>query len=501
MIGQTIDLSPRLRQTQTLSHEMRQGLDLLQRPMVELRDELQSIMSQNPVIEDIEWKGESVMSAALPEEHASGSVSERELDFDSSTPQGMETLATDDADRDGYLMNMENYEPSAENGSVDPDARDRRQAMFDRQVRRETLQEHLRWQIALSDIPPEDRSLAETLVGSIDDDGMFVGSVPDVQMVTGASEERILATLARIGRLDPMGCGGRDLRECLLAQMEKLDDSPWEDEVRALVDRHLQDLLEGRRDAIMADLGLGEEDMEHVLCELRKLARKPGLAFSQDPSPEIYVEPEVFAFKTESGRWKVRVPERNVPTVRISGTYRSMLSDPATPAETKAYLRERIGAAEALVDALAERQETIRKIGQAIVDRQGAALDAKSLAALKPLTMEEVAQVAGVHNSTVSRTVRGKYMATPLGVVEMRRFFVGGVGGGADGGAAVSSAAVTDRIRRMIEAEDAASPLSDQAISDALGRDGVEVARRTVAKYRESLGIPGARERRKENGK
>ena len=194
-------LAPRLAQTQTLSPKMQQGLAILQRPITELRAELQRQMSLNPAIESIDWKAELPMSAALPEEHVSGSVSEKEMDFNPSTSQGMETLATDDADRDQFLKNMENFEPTSESGAADPDAQTRRQAFFDRQVKTETLQEHLLAQIPLSEIKAEDRRLAETLVYNIDDDGYFTGSIPDIQMTSGmVTEAHVLAVLAQIGR-------------------------------------------------------------------------------------------------------------------------------------------------------------------------------------------------------------------------------------------------------------------------------------------------------------
>ena len=492
-------LAPRQTQTQTLSPKMQQGLAILQRPITELRAELQMRLSNNPAIDSIDWKTELPMSAALPEEHASGSVSEKEMDFNPSSQQGMETLATDDADRDQFLKNMENFEPSSENGAADPDAQTRRQAFFDRQVKTETLQEHLLAQIPLSDIKAEDRRLAETLVYNINDDGYFIGAIPDIQMTSGmVSEAHVLAILAQIGRFDPLGCGGRDLRECLLMQMEKLDDSPWEDEVRALVDRHIPDLMANRMEPILKDLGISAEDFPNVLAELRKLTRHPGRGFQPREDPSIYIEPEVYVVQTASGAWKVRVPDGNLPKVVISDDYRRMQNDRRIDAAARSFARRSIDDAENLLDSIAERQETIRRVAQVIVNEQRGAFDAKSLSALRPLTMDQVAEATGLHSSTVSRAVNGKYMATPMGIIEMRRFFMRGVA--TDGGDdAVAKTAVMDRIRSLIEGEDSAKPLSDQSIVEILKKEHVIVARRTVAKYREELHIPGTRERRKDH--
>ena len=491
-------LLPRQTQTQTLSPKMQQGLAILQRPITELRAELQRQMSLNPAIESIEWRAEVPMSAALPEAHVSGSVSEKELEFNPSTPQGTETLSTDDSDRDQFLKNMENFEPSSENGAVDPDAQTRRQAFFDRQVKTETLQDHLLAQIPLSDIKTEDRRLAETLVYNINDDGYFTGSIPDIQMTSGmVTEAHVLAILAQIGRFDPLGCGGRNLRECLLMQMEKLDDSPWEDEVRALVDRHIPDLMEKRMEPILKDLKIDAADFPNVLAELRKLTRHPGRGFQPREDLSIYIEPEVYVVQTASGAWKVRVPEGYLPKVVISRDYRRMQNDRRLDAEARSYARKSVDEAESLLDSMAERQETIRRIAQAIVNEQSRAFDARSLSALRPLTMDQVAEATGLHSSTVSRAVNGKYMATPMGIIEMRKFFLRGVA--TEGGdEEVAKTAVINRIRSIIEGEDPAKPLSDQSIVEILKKEHVVVARRTVAKYREELKIPGTRERRKE---
>jgi len=491
-------LLPRQTQTQTLSPKMQQGLAILQRPITELRAELQRQMSLNPAIESIEWRAEVPMSAALPEAHVSGSVSEKELEFNPSTPQGIETLSTDDSDRDQFLKNMENFEPSSENGAVDPDAQTRRQAFFDRQVKTETLQDHLLAQIPLSDIKTEDRRLAETLVYNINDDGYFTGSIPDIQMTSGmVTEAHVLAILAQIGRFDPLGCGGRNLRECLLMQMEKLDDSPWEDEVRALVDRHIPDLMEKRMEPILKDLKIDAADFPNVLAELRKLTRHPGRGFQPREDLSIYIEPEVYVVQTASGAWKVRVPEGYLPKVVISRDYRRMQNDRRLDAEARSYARKSVDEAESLLDSMAERQETIRRIAQAIVNEQSRAFDARSLSALRPLTMDQVAEATGLHSSTVSRAVNGKYMATPMGIIEMRKFFLRGVATEC-GDEEVAKTAVINRIRSIIEGEDPAKPLSDQSIVEILKKEHVVVARRTVAKYREELKIPGTRERRKE---
>ena len=485
-----------MRQSQTLAPQMRQSLKMLQMTSLELRAELQHQMELNPVIEDVRSPLERQMSVELPQEHAGAAVTERELDFTPGGQAAQETLATDDGYRDYFLGNLQS-------ASGDEEARSRRQHMFDSLVRTENLQKHLTAQIPLSGIAPADRGLAEVLIGSIDDDGYFRGSLPDIMMVTGRDEAHILGVLREIQSFDPPGCGARDMRECLLAQMEKLDDSPWEDEARALIDRHLPDVARNRVDAICQDLKVTPDEYRKVLAEIRRtLDPKPGRALRPANIAKAidvdrlrdYVRPEVFVRPDGKGGWRAAVPARDYPEIRISKRYLDMLADPRCSPETRAYIDERIRAARALGDSLANRQDTIRNIAQAIIDAQPDVFRQGTMDALKPLTMQQVAERVGVHGTTVSRTVRAKYMATPFGLVEMRRFFTGGLA--TETGDAVSNTSVQRMIRAMIAAEDAAAPLSDDRIATLLKAQGIAIARRTVAKYRGQLGIPGATERR-----
>jgi len=494
-MNQSMSLTQGMRQSQVLAPQMRQGLAMLQMTSLDLRAELQRQMALNPAIEDVTSRQERVMTAELPDEHQSGAISERELDFTPTGEVAQQTLSCDDADRDYFLQNMENFSGGGDTGAVDPDAQTRRQVMFDRQVRPETLQEHLQKQLRLVDLSDSDHALGELLIESIDDDGWFRGAVPDVQMVTGSSEADVLRMLKTISTLDPLGCGARDLRECLLFQMEKLDDSPWEDEIRALVDRHLEDIANRREALICQDLNLARDDYHRALAELRRsLDPKPGRGFLPRSDVSLYVKPEVFLTKNKQGRWTVHVPDRDIPEIHISRRFVAMLQDPKCSADTKKYVRERIQAAETLIESLEKRQDTIHDIAQTIVDAQTAVFDNKSLASLRPLTMDQVAEKVGVHPATVSRAVNGKYMSTPLGTVELRKFFATGLKT-ADG-EVVANAAVKDRIRQLIAAEDKMKPLSDGALSTLLKQEGVSCARRTVAKYREAIGIPTCEDRR-----
>jgi RNA polymerase sigma-54 factor len=244
-------------------------------------------------------------------------------------------------------------------------------------------------------------------------------------MVSGEKEKHVLEVLAAIGRFDPLGCGARNLKECLLAQMEKLDDSPWEDEVRKLITNHLEDIAGGNEAKILKSLGVTHDEYLKALRELRTLDPKPGRAFRGSGDSNRIVKPEVHAVRVK-GRWIAEVDDRSLPDIRISKNYDKMIDSPSVSQEVKEYLKERKAAAELIIDAIDHRESTIRAIAQVIFDRQPGFFE-RGLKGLQPLTMQEVAEKVGVHPATVSRTVNDKYVSTPKGTVELRRFFTQGM--------------------------------------------------------------------------
>lgn len=459
-------LQTKLTQTVTLAPQMRQSLKMLAMNLPELRTELQREMSTNPVIEDVE----PTLDKAV--------VSDQERESD----------ATESADRSDY---PEDDIPDAVY-TADADALERRQRFFDSQTKKETLEEHLLAQLPVSDIDEKDQPLAEILIGDLDDSGLFAGSIPDIMMVSGENDVKIRGILKKISELDPPGCGAANIQDCLLAQLDKLEDSPYREDVRELIQNHLEDIGRGRISVIEKDMGISHERYADILKELRTLDPRPGRAYRRGGRGAEYVNPEVHAVKTSEG-WDARVDARSLPEIRISRKYLQMLEDPKTDKETKAYVRERIAAANAIREAVVRRQETITSIAQAIFDAQPGFFE-EGLKGLKPLTMQEIAQKVGVHHTTVSRTVRDKYASTPKGTVELRKFFTSGFV--TDSGEQVSKDNVIDRLKTLIAGENLQHPHSDEKLSEMLKAEGFPVARRTVAKYRTRLGIPGASERR-----
>ena len=455
-------LSQSQTQKQTLAPQMRQGLKMLAMSLPELRSELLAEMAKNPVIDDVE--------PTLEKETISAKESER------ADEERVSDYPEDDNARDAAYLDGFNRGSSG----TDPEAIERRQKFFDNQVREETLEEHLLSQLGSSDIDEKDLPLAEMLIGELNDDGRFDGSLPDIVMVTGETEAKIRAVLAKIREFDPPGCGATTITECLAAQLDKIEDASLRGRVRTLLGR-------------LEDVAAGKAGDAEALKALRTLDPRPGRAFRHDARGTEYVNPEVHVVKCADG-WEARVDARSLPEIRISSKYLTMLEDPNVDHETKSYIRERIAAAKAIVEAVQKRRDTIEAIAQEIVDRQPGFFE-KGLKGLKPMTMQEVADKVGVHPTTVSRTVNDKYASTPKGTVELRRFFTQGIV--TDSGEEIARDRILDRLKALVDAEDKAHPLSDEKISELLKGEGFPVARRTVAKYRALAGIPGTSERRR----
>lgn len=500
MPGATLGMSQQMRQQMVLAPQLRQSLEMLQLPVLELRAMIQQEMERNPVLDDLRTNDLSIegerdaqtMEDRRPEpefgEHgpeqpdygpeAEGERSE-EMDFD----REFEALAQlDDEWRDYFFQDGGSQEYTE-------DAEEKRQFMLDCIVQHESLQEHLLNQLELSDVATADRPIAELLIGSLDDAGYLATPLAEVAQGAGTTLERIERVLPAIQEMTPSGVGARDVRECLLLQLRH--QQRGESLAARLVEHHLDKLAAHKLAQAAAACGVALEEVKAALEEISRLDPRPGISFVEAETTYVVPEMEV---RFRDGRYVVVVDDTQLPHVRISRHYRRLLEDAATPAETKSYIRERIRAGLFLIKSIHQRQRTIQRIATEIVDAQQEFF-AKGVAALRPMTMAEVAAKVGVHETTVSRTVSGKYMRTPRGVLELRFFFTHGVKT-SDGGT-VSNKTVQDKIAQMVAAEDPAHPLSDQEIQAKLQGQGIDVARRTVAKYRILNKIPPSHQRRR----
>ena len=487
---QSFSLSQQQRQMMVLAPQLRQSLEMLQLPMLELRAMIQQEMESNPTIEDVVSSQEISLEAAAAEANggreeegaasdaaaaATPAEAEAPLDFDSE----IDALSRLDSEwRDYFLQNLQNNPYSSQD-------EERRQFMFDSLPQPVSLQGHLLEQLGLTDLTAEQKQLGEMLIGSLNDDGYLTANLDDLAVQTANTAENLRRVLTVVQSFHPTGIAARDLRECLLLQLDRLGDEPQARLAVAIVKDNLQALAAQKIPQLAHTLKTDASAIEDAAGLIRALNPRPGRLFA--PDSEGYIIPEIVVRRNETGHYVVLVDNDQLPHIRISNHYRRLLEDPKTTAEVKSYIRERIRSGAFLIKSIHQRQKTIHRIASEIVQAQQAFLD-QGIAHLRPMTMAEVANRVGVHETTVSRTVANKYMRTPVGVFELKYFFSPGLRTAT--GSQISNKSVQDRIDAMVKQEDKASPLSDQAIQERLKAEGIEIARRTVAKYRLVLRIP-----------
>ena len=358
---------------------------------------------------------------------------------------------------------------------------EKRQFMFDSLVASTSLQELLLEQVRESALPEDEWPIGEMLIGNIDEYGYLKVTIEELTTTTALSAEKILEVLKVIQTFEPAGVGARDLRECLLLQMERLGQQNTLE--YRIVDEFMEALGKRRIPEIARGTGGSLDDVQEALERIARLEPRPGRSFL--PNNDQYVLPEVFVQKSGED-YVVTTNNEHIPHLRISNTYKDLMSRRDNSSEVRNYIREKIRAGKFLIKSLHQRQETILNIAREIVNRQREFM-AKGVSALKPLTMVQVAQVVGVHETTVSRAVSGKYIQTPQGIFEMKYFFTAGIQTATGDG--MSNTSVKDMIADIFKAEDTTKPLSDQEVVRMLKEKGIVIARRTVAKYRTELNI------------
>lgn len=472
--SQTLSLSQRQQLQMVLAPQLRQSLEMLQVPLLELRAMVQQEIEQNPTLEERPLEGETVEI-----EPGNGQTEKKEeLDFEKE----FEALAKLDEEwRDYFFQELEARPYSRENA-------ERRQFMLDSLPQLESLQEHLVTQLRLSGLSDADKQVGSLVIGNIDEDGYLATSLEELAVSAGVDDKHLEDVLTVIQEFHPTGIGARDLRECLLLQLERLDKA---DSLAArIVGDHLDKLGSRKLPDIAKALKITIEDVQEAAAVIAALDPKPGRVYT--PEVATYVFAEVVVQKID-GEYVIVMNDDQLPHLRISKQYRSLLNDEQTTTEVKSYVRERIRSGAFLIKSIHQRQKTIYRIAQEIVNNQVEFLD-NGIAHLKPMTMAEVAAAVGVHETTVSRAVASKYMKTPSGMFEMKYFFTPGIK--MRDGTQVSNKSVQDMIATMIGEEDPAKPLSDQEIAAVLKEKGVNIARRTIAKYRLVLRIPASHMRK-----
>jgi RNA polymerase sigma-54 factor len=358
---------------------------------------------------------------------------------------------------------------------------EKRQFMFDSLVAGTSLQESLLEQLRESALPQVDQPIAEMLIGNVDDYGYLKATVEELSTLASATPEKILEVLKVVQTFDPAGVAARDLRECLMLQLER--EGKAESLEYRIIRDHMDALGKRRVPEISRGTGADTDEVQEAMARIARLEPRPGRAFL--PDNDQYVLPEVFVVRSGDD-FVVTTNNEHIPHLRISNVYKDLMSGGGDNAEVKNYIREKIRAGKFLIKSLQQRQATILNIGKEIVKRQRDFME-KGVAFLKPLTMVQVAEVVGVHETTVSRAVSGKFMDTPQGVFEMKYFFTAGLQTASGDG--VSNTSVKDMIAEIFKNEDPTKPLSDQEVVKMLTDKGIVIARRTVAKYRGELNI------------
>jgi RNA polymerase sigma-54 factor len=470
-------LQLKLGQQLTMTPQLQQAIRLLQLPALELQAHIRELLETNVMLEGTDDGHEESLEAGTLEHAAAPEPAEP---VEGPGESSVEVLD------EGW--GEHSVGPAETPWSGDDD--DRQQEFAD--AAGQSLQEYLLWQLELAKLEPRELAIARAIVDAISDDGYVTEPLeeiantlrPEIHCDTAEVE----AALADVQALDPPGIGARSVGECIELQLRQLDPAIPGYEAAIEIARHHLERIAGRELAIVKrELRVSDEDLACALALVRSCHPRPGATVSAGSAE--YVVPDVFVRRTEHG-WAVEINSATLPRVRLNQSYASLIGRNASHATMRAQLQE----ARWLLKSLEIRHETLIKVARSIVERQTAFLE-HGEEHMRPMILKDIAEAIGMHESTISRVTSGKYMHTPRGVFELRYFFSSHVEG-ADG-SGTSSTAIRAKIRKLVKDEDAESPLSDGRIAELLSAEGIPVARRTVAKYREAMGIPPSNERRR----
>lgn len=504
--GFSQDLRQRQTQSLVLAPQLRQSLKILQVAALDLRSVIQEELQSNPTLEELPMEGVSLdkpaddsgndgssepgsdgtapaantlseshdaPESAAPLDHSDTDTKRDELDF--SRDKEFEILGKLDEDWRDHMASVGGAQPYTTEDA------ERRQHFFDSLVSETSLQEHLMQQAELADLSAPALDAMRHLVGSLDDRGFLTQTPSDVALQTGLPLDSVQEALKLLKTFDPPGIGAKDLAECLILQLAAKGRGG------SLASRMIRDhfdLLTRRRIPELArKMGVDPDDIQSAIEEIGKLDPAPGRRFAEDNNRVVV--PDVTVEK-DGEEWKISLNSDYIPRLRISSTYRDMIAKGTLSKDERDYLRERMRSGKFLIDSIEQRQRTIERITREIINAQKDFFE-NGVSALKPLTMTQIAEVVGVHETTVSRAIANKYIRTPHGVFDFKYFFTPGYQ--AESGASVSNTSVKEMIADLINMEDKAAPLSDQELVAKLQEKGITIARRTVAKYREELGI------------
>ncbi len=486
------NFSQRMEQKLVMTRQMIQSIEMLQLPLMDLMQNINQELVANPWLEQRDGEVTTEAPELGPKEQAEADRKQKEATSETDARvKRLESLM-----REWNDPNTRSSSGMVRRGGED-DAK--MEAMQNTAAPSTSLEEHLLQQLHLSREEPRLKELAEVIVGSLDVDGYLKVPLMDLFYKTsdgirqelvpgGATEEEAEFSLELVQSFDPAGVGARNMQECLILQLRRLtEDTEFEEQ---LIEKHMDDLGHNRLPKIAKDMGVSVDRIKEGLAHIAHLNPKPGRGFG-GTRPQ-YVVPDVHVEEIDN-QFVIRINEHFLPTLRISGDSLQLLKKEAKDAAVRDYIMGKLGSAVWLMESVIQRRNTLYRITQQIVDIQKDFFE-HGPSHLKPLMMQEVAERIGMHVSTVSRALAGKYIQTPQGLFPMKYFFTGGFS--TQDGEAESNRAIMLKIQEMVKGEDKHNPLSDQEIVARLQSDGVDIARRTVAKYREKLNIPSSRQRK-----
>ena len=464
-----------------MTPQLQQAIRLLQLSRLELTEIVRQEILENPVLDEYgPPDNESEFSIDQPEDPNTPAESSSDREDEINTL----SIPKDIGEWESYLESSQSLPYQAREEQERP--------AFEAMITcPDTLQEHLLWQLQMSQLTDVEKKAGEVIIGNLDENGYLESPLDEILHPLGPDVEAVgLKALELVQAFDPPGVGARDLAECLLIQVRLLEiDSPL---IEQLITQHLEDIAKGDVDAIVRRQEVSRAEVLQAMDLLKELEPKPGRPFGGTES--IYVTPDVFLFKMGQ-EWTIMLNDDGMPKLRINGFYRELLKHGSNMlAEDKEFLLEKIRSASWLIKSIDQRQRTIYRVTKSILEKQYDFFE-KGIRYLKPMVLRDVADDIGVHESTVSRVTTQKYLHCPHGLFELKFFFNPGIQ--TLSGEMMASESVRAKIRDLITAEDDGKPLSDQAISQMLRLEGVDIARRTVAKYRESMKILPSSRRKK----
>lgn len=531
----SVRLTTSLSQRLVLTPQLRQRIEMLQMTTIELTDLIQQQLNENPVLEEVATQEEARelaekildhmanggelenlpgpnLEASAPEagSPSSNGAGDSEVTFGESEP---DASPTGDFEMDAEAATTEGTEDTAVEGTRDAfeevdfgrEFQDYLDPGYKTQefeykedaptfeqflTKAPSLGEHLEWQLRMDCADGEVCDAAEVVIGNLDEDGRLNATNEEIAAQGGWSEETVERARQLVMRLEPVGCGARDVRECLLTQLEVRGET--DRLATQLIRDHLEALQQHKLPHLAKQIGHEVETLVAELQFIRTLDPYPGRRYSSEEpiliSPEIYIEK-----LDENGDYVIYFADDGSPRLRISPSYQQMLSQGDTTKETRDFIKEKMRSAVDLLRNIEHRRQTIYRVVESIVNRQKDFLD-KGVQYIKPMMLKDIAEDIGMHLSTVSRVVNRKYAHTPQGVIELRRFFTEGMLN--EEGEEVSTRIIKLKIKKLIEEEDSHNPITDDQVVKILVKDGIKLSRRTVAKYRDQMNIPGSRERR-----